>query len=147
MDTTIHDLRAAILELQQPPDASSLCGDIQALVAEYAEPLGCRPQLICTGPIDTVVPATVRPQILATIRESLSNIVRHAQATQTKVEVTVGSGQVIARIWDDGIGIGSSTRSSGLRNLTERAQALGGTVRLTDNEPHGTVVELTAPTD
>ena len=146
IDMTIHDLRAAIFELQQAPDASSLRGDIQTLVSEYAEPLGFRPQLICTGPIDTVVPTPVRPQILATIRESLSNVVRHAQASHVTVEVTVGAGQVIARISDDGVGIGSGSRSSGLRNLTERAQSLGGSVQISDNEPHGTVVELTAPT-
>ncbi|MEU4287364.1 histidine kinase [Kribbella sp. NPDC026596] len=146
IDTTIHDLRAAIFELQQTPDSSSLRGDVQTLVAEYTEPLGFRPRLICTGPIDTVVPANVRPQILATIRESLSNIVRHAQASQATVEVSVGAGRVTARISDDGVGIGASTRRSGLSNLTERAQALGGSVRVADNEPHGTVVELTAPT-
>ncbi|HET6985776.1 MAG TPA: ATP-binding protein, partial [Kribbella sp.] len=146
IDMTIHDLRAAIFELQQPPDSTSLRGDIQALVAEYVDPLGFRPQLICTGPIDTVVPAAVRPQILAAIRESLSNIVRHAQASQATVEVAVGSGEVTARISDDGVGIGSSTRRSGLRNLTERAEALGGSVQVADNEPHGTVVELRAPT-
>jgi len=60
--------------------------------------------------------------------------------------VSVDSEQVVARISDDGVGIGGSRRSSGLRNLSERAQALGGAVRITDNEPHGTVVELTAPT-
>ncbi|MEU4191706.1 GAF domain-containing sensor histidine kinase [Kribbella sp. NPDC026611] len=147
IDTTIRDLRAAIFELQQAPNASSLRGDLQALVAEYAEPLGFRPQLICTGPIDTVVPASVRPQILAAVRESLSNVVRHAQAAHATVEVTVEAGQVITRITDDGIGIGAGTRRSGLRNLTERAQTLGGTVRITSNEPHGTVVELSAPTD
>ena len=145
IDMTIHDLRAAIFELQQDPDASSLRGDIHALIAEYTEPLGFRPQLICTGPIDTVVPPAVRPQILATVREALSNVVRHAQASQATVEVSVGSGEVMARISDDGIGIGASKRSSGLRNLTERAQALGGTVQIADNEPHGTVVQLTAP--
>ncbi|MFK4084844.1 GAF domain-containing protein [Kribbella sp. NPDC020789] len=147
IDSTIRDLRAAIFELQQAPDASSLRGDVQTLVAEYAEPLGFRPNLIITGPIDTVVPAPVRPQILATIRESLSNIVRHAQATSTTVELTVADGQVVTRITDNGSGIGDSDRRSGLRNLTERAQALGGTVRVGNNEPHGTVVELTAPTD
>jgi signal transduction histidine kinase len=146
IDMTIHDLRAAIFQLQQAPDASSLRGDLQALVAEYTEPLGFRPQLICTGPIDTVVPGTVRPQILATVRESLSNIVRHAHASEATVEVSVGSGDVTARISDDGVGIGSGDRRSGLRNLADRAQALGGSVRITDNEPHGTVVELTAPT-
>ncbi|MER7246903.1 GAF domain-containing protein [Kribbella sp. NPDC000426] len=147
IDTTIHDLRAAIFELQQAPNASSLRSDLQSLVSEYTELLGFRPQLICTGPIDTAVPAAVRPQILATVRESLSNVVRHAHASLAVVEVTVGSGQVVARISDNGDGIGTSTRRSGLRNLTERANALGGTVTVAGNDPRGTVVELTAPTD
>jgi signal transduction histidine kinase len=147
IDTTIHDLRAAIFELQQAPNSSSLRSDLQALVAEYAEGLGFRPQLVSSGPLDTAVPASVRPQILAVVRESLSNVVRHAHATQVTVEVTVGSGQVVARVADDGTGIGPSTRRSGLRNLTERAQSLGGTVRIGDNQPHGTIVEFTAPTD
>ncbi|MFI6674290.1 GAF domain-containing protein [Kribbella sp. NPDC050470] len=145
IDTTIHDLRAAIFELQQAPDATSLRGDIHALVAEYTDPLGFRPQLTCTGPIDTVVPEAVRPQILATVRESLSNVVRHAQASHVTVEIAVDSHHVLARVADDGVGIGNSRRSSGLRNLTERAHALGGTVQITDNDPHGTVVELRAP--
>ncbi|HEY3560589.1 MAG TPA: GAF domain-containing protein [Kribbella sp.] len=147
IDTTIHDLRAAIFELQQAPGSSSLRGELQALVIEYAEALGFRPQLTCTGPVDTGVPATVRPHILAAVRESLSNVVRHAEASRAHVEVTAGSGRVVARISDDGRGIGSSTRRSGLRNLTERALAVGGTVRISDNNPHGTIVEFTAPTD
>ncbi|TDW92232.1 GAF domain-containing protein [Kribbella sp. VKM Ac-2566] len=147
IDTTIHDLRAAIFGLQQAPGASTLRGDIQALVNEYTEPLGFRPHLTLSGPIDTAVPAAARPQILAAIRESLSNIVRHAKASQATVEISVGDSLVLARITDNGIGIGPSTRRSGLRNLTERAQALGGTVRITTNDPHGTVIELQAPTD
>ncbi len=147
IDATIHDLRAAIFGLQQAPGASSLRGDIQALVDEYAEPLGFRPRLICSGPIDTVVPPAARPQILAAIRESLSNIVRHAKASEATVEVSVGDGLVLARISDNGVGIGPGTRRSGLRNLSERAQSLGGTVQITTNDPHGTVVELRSPTD
>ncbi|TCC16097.1 GAF domain-containing protein [Kribbella sindirgiensis] len=147
IDTTIHDLRAAIFELQQAPDSSSLRSDLQTLVSEYAEGLGFRPRLTVTGPLDTGVPASVRPQILAVVRESLSNVVRHAHASQVKVEVTVGSGQVVTRVSDDGTGIGPSTRRSGLRNLTERAQSLGGTVQIGANDPQGTVVEFSAPTD
>jgi signal transduction histidine kinase len=147
IDATIHELRAAIFELQQSPDASSLRGDVLALVNEYTQPLGFRAQLTLSGPIDTAVPPTVRPQILATIREALSNIVRHAEASQVTVEVAVEPGQVVTRITDNGVGIRTSTRRSGLRNLTDRAQVLGGTVRICDNDPHGTVVELTAPVD
>ncbi|NUR93631.1 MAG: GAF domain-containing protein [Kribbellaceae bacterium] len=145
IDTTIHDLRAAIFELQQPPDASSLRGDVQALVSEYAEALGFRPRLVISGPIDTVVPAAVRPQILAMVRESLSNVVRHAQATEVTVELNAGADEVVARTADNGVGIGERRRNSGLRNLTERAQALGGTVAVRDNEPRGTILELRAP--
>ncbi|WP_442914433.1 ATP-binding protein [Kribbella sp. NBC_00709] len=72
-------------------------------------------------------------------------MVRHAQASEVTVEVNADSQQVVARITDNGVGIGDQHRSSGLRNLTERAQAPGGTVRVTDNQPHGTIVELRAP--
>ncbi|MFG1912329.1 GAF domain-containing protein [Kribbella sp. NPDC048928] len=147
IDTTIHDLRAAIFELQHGPESTSLRGDLQTMVSEYAEALGFRPRLTCTGPVDTAVPAEIRPQLLAAVRESLSNVVRHAHASQATVEVTVGSGVVVTRVADDGVGIGATNRRSGLRNLAERAEALGGTLSIINNDPHGTVVELTAPTD
>ncbi len=147
IDATIRDLRAAIFELHHQPGQSSLRADIQSLVNEYAEPLGFRPRLVCTGPLDTVVPATVRPQILAAIRESLSNVVRHAQATEVGVEVTVTADEVTTRVTDNGVGIDTSagTRQSGLRNLRDRAAALGGAVHVSANQPHGIVLELRAP--
>jgi signal transduction histidine kinase len=147
IDTTIHDLRAAIFELRHVPGTSSLRNDLQTLVAEYVDALGFRPQLTCTGPVDTVVPAEVRPHILAAVRECMSNVVRHANAAHADVVVTTDSGQVIVRVADDGVGIGSSVRRSGLRNLSERAASVGGTVEITDNTPHGTVVQFIAPTD
>ncbi|MDX6252786.1 MAG: hypothetical protein QOF10_6146 [Kribbellaceae bacterium] len=145
IDATIRDLRAAIFELHSQPGKPSLRTDIQALVDEYTAPLGFRPELVCIGPIDSTVPASVRPQIIAAVRESLSNIVRHAHASTVKVEITVTGSDVTARISDDGIGISSTDRRSGLHNLEERAAALGGAVRLEPNQPHGTVLELRAP--
>lgn len=145
IDATIRDLRAAIFELHHQPDKKSFRADVQALVEEYTAALGFRPELSCTGPLDSTVPASVRPQILAAIRESLSNVVRHAQASTVRVEVIVTGQDVTARVCDDGIGISSSDRRSGLRNLEERAAALGGAVRLEPNQPHGTVLELRAP--
>ncbi len=145
IDTTIRELRAAIFELHSRPEKPSLRSDLQALVDEYTTALEFRPELICTGPVDSVVPASVRPQILAAVRESLSNVVRHAQASAVKVEITVTGTEVTARVSDDGIGISDTDRRSGLRNLEERAAALGGAVRLEANQPHGTVLELRAP--
>jgi len=148
IDTTIRDLRAAIFELHQQPGArsSSLRADIRDLVGEYTDTLGFRPQLKLRGPLDSVVPTAVRPQILAAIREGLSNVVRHAGADSVEVEVSVGDGAVVARITDDGSGIAADNqRESGLRNLRERAATLGGAVRVSPAHPHGTVLELLAP--
>jgi two-component system, NarL family, sensor histidine kinase DevS len=145
IDATIRDLRAAIFELHHRPSRRSLRADIQALVAEYAETLGFRPGLTFTGPLDAVVPVSVRPQILAAIRESLSNVVRHAGATEVTVEVTATPIEVIARVTDNGVGLSGTDHQSGLRNLQDRAEALGGAVRLQRKEPQGTVLELRAP--
>ena len=145
IDSTIADLRAAIFELHHQPGQRSLRAEIGGLVEEYADALGFRPELVCTGPIDSAVPTAVRPQILAAIRESLSNVVRHAQASAVQVRVSVTPDGVTARIADNGVGMSSTDRRSGLRNLAERAVALGGTVTLSPNTPQGTVLELHAP--
>jgi signal transduction histidine kinase len=147
IDTTIGDLRASIFELQHQPGRRSLRADVRSLVDEYAVTLGFVPQLRFSGPIDSVVPALARPQILAAIREALSNVARHARATSVVVDVTVAAGEVSAQVTDDGIGIQSTATESGLRNLRERASALGGAVRVQELQPHGTVLELRAPLD
>ncbi len=145
IDSTIHDLRGAIFELHHQPDRSSLRADVYALVNDYTQPLGFRPHLTCNGPIDTAIPDDARPQILATLRESLSNVVRHAQASDVRVDLTVTGQGVTLRVADNGIGISAAGRRSGLQNLEDRATAVGGSIEVTPNHPHGTVVELHAP--
>jgi len=145
IDSTIRDLRAAIFELHHQPGRSSLRADLRSLVDEYRDTLGFAPRLECRGPVDSGVPPVIRPQILAAVRESLSNVARHAQASEASVEVEVSGTEVIARISDNGIGITTPHRESGLRNLRDRAASLGGAVRLESNQPHGTVLELRAP--
>jgi signal transduction histidine kinase len=145
IDATIRDLRASIFELQHQPGRRSLRADVRALVDEYAVTLGFAPRLRFTGPIDSVVPALVRPQILAAVREALSNVARHARATSVTVDITVAAGEVTAQVTDDGIGITSTATESGLSNLRERAAALGGAVRVAERQPHGTMLELRAP--
>ncbi|TCC54277.1 GAF domain-containing sensor histidine kinase [Kribbella pittospori] len=145
IDATIADLRSAIFELHHHPGRESLRAGITALVAEYAETLGFRPQLTVTGPVDTAVPAEAWDELLAVLREALSNIVRHAGAGSVAVDISVTGEELLLRVADDGGGIGAADRDSGLRTFRERAAGLRGSVRLGSNEPHGTVLELRAP--
>ncbi|WP_328997843.1 GAF domain-containing protein [Kribbella sp. NBC_00709] len=145
IDSTIHDLRSAIFELHRQPGQSSLRGDLKTVVDEYIQPLGFRPRLTTTGPVDTAVPAATRPQILAVLRESLSNVVRHANATEVVVDLAVTGDGVTLRVADNGTGISSTDRGSALRKLRDQAATLGGSAQVEPNQPHGTVVELHAP--
>ena len=83
-----------------------------------------------------------------TLREALSNIARHAQATRAAVEITVGE-QIHMRITDDGIGLPDGdviVPGNGLRNLAARARALGGSFDICATSGVGTALTWMAPT-
>ncbi|HEV7950736.1 MAG TPA: ATP-binding protein, partial [Glaciihabitans sp.] len=81
---------------------------------------------------------------IAVIRESLTNVVKHAQADETSVGVSVSDGVLTIEIIDDGVGVGDTTRRSGLANLTSRAIAHGGDFTF-DSVPGRTCVRWSAP--
>src|ERR1035437_7669308 len=75
-------------------------------------------------------------QVLAALREALSNAARHAQAIEVDVTVDVDPDEMLTvLVTDDGIGIPADVKRSGLRNLTTRAQDLGGELRLSPADP------------
>jgi signal transduction histidine kinase len=145
IDATIEDLRAAIFELHKDPDRTSLREDVEKVVDEYVDTLGYVPRVELRGPLDSVVPANVRPQLLATVREGLSNVTKHAAASRVDVQIVVLGREVVARITDDGVGISWNGRESGLGNLRSRAGAVGGSVQIQRVQPSGTELEFRAP--
>jgi signal transduction histidine kinase len=79
------------------------------------------------------------------VREALSNVARHAQASTAQVQLKVVGGVLQLTVSDDGVGIGSTTRSSGLANLRERAQLLSGTFEVSSGGTGGTRLVWTVP--
>jgi signal transduction histidine kinase len=129
LDTTIRDVRATIFELQMPA-AGSVRSELRALVAEYRTVLGFTPGLRIKGPVETAVTERMREPLLKVLRESLSNVVRHAQASKVEVVIGVGEGRLALTVDDDGIGISGSGIRSGLENARSRAATLGGELEL-----------------
>jgi two-component system, NarL family, sensor histidine kinase DevS len=124
---------------------AALRSEIRELVAASAEQLGFRPTLELVGPLDSAVPTEIRADVLAVLREALSNVVRHAGASAVVVLVQISGGGVTVRVADNGGGIPSDASRSGLDNLAARAERLGGTCSVRPHEPKGTVVEWSAP--
>ncbi|MEU6310329.1 GAF domain-containing protein [Streptomyces sp. NPDC047014] len=134
LDVTIQEIRTAIFALQQGP-AEAPAGLRTRVLREInmaAVPLGFKPAHRFLGPVDTVVGELVGKNLIAALREALSNAFRHADASRIEVvvdcTVTLADGRpgVRLEVADDGVGIPESGRRSGLRNLRRRAESLGG---------------------
>ena len=138
MDETIKDIRTTIFALQTPDtsDGPDLRGDIVALVEEMGGMLGFTPSLRLGAGLGAGFGPELAEQVLATLREALSNAARHADASQVDVTVDVDpDGTLAVQVTDDGTGIPADGRRSGLRNLDRRAEKLGGELRLEPASP------------
>ncbi|MGS2589050.1 GAF domain-containing protein [Streptomyces hebeiensis] len=133
LDVTIQEIRTAIFALQRAPAEapSGVRARVLREISMAAEPLGFRPVHRFVGPVDSIGEAAGR-NLVAALREALSNAFRHARATRVEVVVDAaarladGRRAVRLTVADDGVGIAPGGRRSGLRNLRRRAESLGG---------------------
>lgn len=144
IDTTIRDIRGVIFELRGAPE-ESLRATVRATVGDAAASLGFPPRLSMEGPLDSVVPEGVAMDLVTVLRELLSNIGRHAQASEVDVQIEAGGTAVTLTVSDNGAGMGDAKPSGGLLNLTERAALHGGTFDVSPNAPQGTTATWRVP--
>jgi signal transduction histidine kinase len=144
LDSTMAEIRAAIFELHQMDDApvSSVRSRISDVVRQATEGSGLRRDVRLRGGIDDI-PREMVPDLLAVIRELVTNVVRHASARRVTVTVSAGN-KVRVVVADDGIGLSAVTVRSGLANLADRAERRGGRLTATGG-PAGTEVRWMVP--
>ncbi len=83
-------------------------------------------------------------------QEGISNALRHGQASQLDLHLRTEAGQLRLDLADNGCGLGSPAEAAarghhGLRWMAERAQALGGSLRLQPRASGGTLLQLRLP--
>jgi signal transduction histidine kinase len=138
LDDTIRQLRKAIFDIELTINKEGLHPKVLDLVHELRPVLGIHPQVAFSGPVDTVVVGPLAEEVLAVLREALTNVGKHARASQVVITIAAGDELRIV-VADDGQGINDrSPAGLGLRNIRQRAERLGGSVELGTSREGGT---------
>jgi signal transduction histidine kinase len=90
-------------------------------------------------------PSEIEVTAYFVIAESLTNVVKHAQASRIEVGVHIEDGQLVVTIADDGIGGADPSRGSGMVGLNDRLQAQGGALAIESQLDRGTSLRATLP--
>lgn len=140
LDRIIRDIRTTVFTLGASQRQGSLGQELAVVTTQSARVLGFTPQLRLDGPIESTVTDEVRVELIATLREALGNVARHARARSVAIELRSDE-WITLSVRDDGVGLseGVSGAGHGLVNLRARAERLGGRCRV-ENHPDGGVL-------
>jgi signal transduction histidine kinase len=146
LDDAISAIRRSIFALR--PGGSTSGADLRSrleqVVRDQSAALGFAARLNVEGPVGSAVPPGVQDDLLAVVREALSNVTRHARAHRVDVIVAVGA-DLMMQVDDDGVGVGTPARSSGIANMRARAERHSGIFEIGDRQGGGTSVRWTVP--
>ncbi len=144
LDDTVRDIRTSIFDLHttDQPDDGGLRRRVLDTVAGTAGDL--ESTVRTSGAVDTLVTGELATDVVAVVREAVSNAARHSGARHVTVTLDVG-GEVLLEVVDDGRGIDARTARSGLRNLEDRATRRGGGLTVTRLAEGGTRLRWWAP--
>jgi len=145
LDEVIRNIRTSIFGLQQPRQVpASLQAQVIGIIEEHAPQLGFNASVSFTLPPGPGPDETLAHDILAVTREALSNCARHARATGVTIALALADGLITLDITDNGRGLGTPTRSSGVASMRRRAENNGGTLQITAPAAGGTRLTWTA---
>ena len=131
LDGTIARIRSSIFQLQEAEDDSpaAVRRRIGVLVRSVTEAHDLQPVLRIRNEVEEL-PADLVHEVVAVVRELVTNVVRHAAASRLTVAVTV-TDDVVVTVTDDGCGLPPITVRSGLANLEDRAARRRGRMTVT----------------
>jgi two-component system, NarL family, sensor histidine kinase DevS len=138
LDETVRAIRTTIFRLGASDTRQSVTAQVSELVRERSRHLGFLPDLHVNGAVDELSD-TIADQLIATLTEALSNVARHANATDVAIDITHAGNGLTLTVTDNGMGVaGIPKPNGGLSNMMWRAAELGGSCSVVPGDPTGT---------
>ena len=147
VDEIITEVRATIYALGMGGSSRGVRDDVIALVRELRDTVGFELGVSFDGAVNTAVSEKVAEHLMATIREAVTNIERHAHATEATIALSANDGHCQLRVADNGRGFDGNGRDGGLglTNMRRRAEKLNGEFELMSAPTGGTVLMWRVP--
>jgi len=144
------DLRESLVNLRTLPSAER---SVSSVLEEYLDLWKASSGISTQLRIDPElrIPPGIELQLIRIVQEALTNVRRHARATAAKVDIRRRDGQVVGVVSDDGVGFNPEARPRsdfprfGLSTMRERAESVGGTLRVSSVPGEGTTVAFELP--
>lgn len=148
IDNTIRQVRTTIFELGLDSTSPGPRAAVLALVHELDSVVGFEVHTSIDGPVDASLSNEIVEHLLATLREALTNMARHAEATRGSLILTVDSEMCRLQVLDNGRGVEHGkgrAGGNGLGNMRRRAEKLGGTFEIETPDAGGTLLAWQVP--
>lgn len=151
LDATIRQIRTVIFELEEPLRSARPALRARALesIHEAGRMLGFEPRVSFAGPLDSVVGQAAADHLLATLREALSNVARHAAAEEVEVDLRLVEDWLQLTVHDDGRGLDPESAAlgagRGLSNMQARAERHSGKLTIDSAPGQGTTLTWRLP--
>jgi signal transduction histidine kinase len=151
LDETIRQLRKAIFDIELTINKEGIHPKVLDLAHELKPVLGLNPQVSVIGPVDRVVTGALADTVLSVLREALTNVGRHADASKAVITISAGD-ELRLVVADDGQGFGDmngdgTSGGLGLKNMRQRAERLGGGMEIGTSREGGTRLTWHVPLD
>jgi two-component system, NarL family, sensor histidine kinase DevS len=149
IDRIISEVRTIVFTLGTAGHTGALGQELADVVAQASRVLRFTPVMRLEGPVESALTDEVRTEMIASMREALGNVARHAKASQAHVVIRVHGEMVVMTVTDNGVGpsIEAAMRGgNGLLNMQARAATFGGECTLTHRDVgSGAVLRWSAP--
>ena len=144
IDRTIRRIRMSIFELRGIASAGDgVRQRVLGVTSDLAAALGFTPQVTFSGVLDVRLADELVEDLVACVRETLTNVAKHARARSAMVDLSLAGEVLTVMVTDDGVGVRDTSRSSGTANLRARAQKWSGTFALAPGSTSGTTATWT----
>jgi two-component system sensor histidine kinase UhpB len=145
--TSLEEVRRIARQLR--PEALDDLGLVSA-VTHLSDRIASRTQLTIERALDRDLPQLAPETELVIYRvaqESLTNVIRHAEAKRVEMGLTAAGDRVVMRVADDGRGLSGAREGAGMKGMRERAVLIGAHLELGRSALGGAEVRLEVPVD